>query len=193
MDAIEHFAEDVKLFLIGCTVADADRLRVAIAAQMCQLHLLKVTLATNAVHDLQVFSVGVRETAQPVGEGAGLLGKAEHVEGVERERRVAQPCETIIPVAHTADMLRQRCGWGRDDSTGGSIGHHFQGQSTALNPVRIGSLVRTTGDPATPAVQCMGQFGVEVAAVKLFIGQPLCRLTVAPHADGEDQALTFTQ
>src|SRR5450631_1723373 len=57
MDTIQYLAENVQLLLTGSSVANTNRARVAIAAEMGQLLLGQVTFTANAVHNLHVRTV----------------------------------------------------------------------------------------------------------------------------------------
>src|SRR2546421_2846074 len=50
MHVIEHFSEDIQLFLMRRPVSNAYRARTAIAVEMWQLPLLQVALSSNTVH-----------------------------------------------------------------------------------------------------------------------------------------------
>ena len=76
----------------------------------------EVTPTIDAVHDLQVCVVGLSAHAlQKAHEAIGLLEMAEDVQRIQDEGRITQPRESIVPVAHAADLFRQRCRWRRDN------------------------------------------------------------------------------
>src|SRR5581483_431518 len=88
VNAIEHLAEDIELLLPGCCIADAYGRRVTISAEMGQFLLRQIALATNPIHNLQVFAIGIGEPLQPVGKRFCLLNKAQDVESIERKGSV---------------------------------------------------------------------------------------------------------
>ena len=63
---------------------------------------------------------------QPLPPGARLLGEAGVHQGVERERGVAQPAEAVVPVAHAAELLRQRGRRRGDDAAGRRVGQRLE-------------------------------------------------------------------
>ena len=83
MDAIQYFTEHVKLFLICRTVTNTYRMRVLVATEM-----RKLTLG-QTIHNLQVFTIGIRKTAQPVCEGTSLFRKAEHIQCIQGKGGIA--------------------------------------------------------------------------------------------------------
>src|SRR5579883_1799732 len=85
MDAVQHLAKHIQLFLLCRAIPNAHRAGACIAAQMRQLLLGQITFATDAVHDLQILAVGKRETTQPVDKGASLFCKTQDVERIERK------------------------------------------------------------------------------------------------------------
>ena len=125
---VEQLAVDVELGLVPGAVADAHRARVAPAAQVRQLALGQVVLAADPVHDLQ------RALARPAAGRARherdellrLVGAGADVERLEREARVADPREAVVPVALAADGLGQRGGRRRDDRAGRAVGQPLE-------------------------------------------------------------------
>ena len=63
MDAVQHLTKNIELLLACRTITNPHRARIAIAAEMCQCLLSQVTFTSYTIHDLQVFTVYVRETA----------------------------------------------------------------------------------------------------------------------------------
>ena len=60
-----------------------------------------------------------RRGPEPVAPRPRLVGIAGAAAGaMQRERGVPQPAVAIVPVAHSAQLLRQRRGWRRDDAAG---------------------------------------------------------------------------
>src|SRR3954468_6286057 len=96
---------------------------------MRQLALGKVVLAADAVHDLQR-AVPRRDATRGArherDEVDGLLGAGADVERLERQARVPDPGEAVVPVALAAGCLGKRGGGGGDDRSGGAVGQALQ-------------------------------------------------------------------
>ena len=105
MDQVQHFAKHVELLLIHRAVADEDRMRLLVAAEARKFLLRQFELPTNAIHDLQVFAFGRRETMQPVDECTSLLRKTKHAQCIERKGGITQPGVAIVPVAYPTQVL----------------------------------------------------------------------------------------
>lgn len=130
----EHLPDDVGLVLQRGAVADAHRCAAPVAGERVELPLQQVALAADAVDDLHLARVARDRPQQPRSPVVGGLQEAVRHEGLERQRRVAQPHEPIVPVAFTAELLRQRGGRGGDDAARVAMGecpedqqrpHHF--------------------------------------------------------------------
>src|SRR5205085_4871736 len=117
-------AVDVELRLVPRAVADADRARVAPAAQVRERALGQVVLAADAVHDLQrsVARAAARRARHERDELLGLVGAGADVQRLEGEARVADPRVAVVPVALAADAVRQRGGRRGDDRAGRAEG-----------------------------------------------------------------------
>src|SRR5215211_1828887 len=127
-EGVQQLAVDVELDLVPGPVADAHRRRVAPAAQMRQLALGEVVLAADPVHDLE------RALAGPAARGARhegdellhLVRAGADVERLDREARVPDPGEAVVPVALAAHGLRQRGRGGRHDGPGRAVGEPLE-------------------------------------------------------------------
>jgi len=69
--------------------------------------LHEAPLTGDAVHDLGLLGATGDGAQQPLAPGGGLLVVAGIHEGEQGERRVAEPAESVVPVADPADPLRQ--------------------------------------------------------------------------------------
>ena len=95
-------------------------------------------------------AIGDMPVRQPVEVRGRLRGEPELEEGVQRERGVAQPGEPVVPVALSADILREaRCGR-RDDRSGGRVGHELQRERRSPDVHLVGAVVVHLADPAPP-------------------------------------------
>ena len=88
-----------------------------------------------------------RRAQQPVAPGARLVVVAGVHQRKQRQRRVAQPAEAIVPVATAAEHLRQRCRRRRDDAAGGRVGQRLERDQRARH--RFGPLA-VFSDSARP-------------------------------------------
>ena len=115
-------------------------------------HLLaNVRAAVDAVHDLERARIraGLVDDAivEPSQELASLFDVAESQQRVDRERRIADPGEPIVPVALSTHLLRKPHRRGRDQSTGRRIGEQAQGDRGTLDDLAPAPDV---GRPAQP-------------------------------------------
>jgi hypothetical protein len=76
-----------------------------------------------------------------------FLGQAEAGQGVQGERGVADPGETIVIVAIPADGFRQRCGGRRHAGAGGRHGQQPQRERAADHCLSVRPPIV---DPAPP-------------------------------------------
>ncbi len=142
-------AEDIVLHLAVSQVADPHRPHAAIAGQPGRDVFFERILAPDAVHRLQRRVAGIGDDVEDIAEVA-LHGArdAQAVERMDDEIGVAQPAETVIPVAYAAGRFGNRSGHGGDDRAGvvegvqlqgdGGADHHvlpFEGNGQAAHPV----------------------------------------------------------
>ena len=108
-DRIEGGAEDVVLPLVERPVPDPDGMGARIAGEVVPGRFGQVATAVDPVHDLQP-AVRVRlEVGDELHEFLRLPVEVEEVERLQRERRVPDPGEPVVPVAFAARGLGQRC------------------------------------------------------------------------------------
>ena len=119
---------DVELELAVRIVADPDRARVEIAAQVIEGGLGEAVSPVDAVDHLQPAAPLGLLTArlEPSHEGARLFGEADAEEGVECEARVADPGVAVVPVAAAPDALGQARGGGGDEGARGLEGQELE-------------------------------------------------------------------
>ena len=109
-------------------IAEAHRAGVGVAGQPVGLPLGQPAFAHQAIHDLHV-----RQARRPPRAAANRAmppPPRRHAcihQGKQRERRIAYPAVAVIPVAHAADVFRQRRRRRGDDAAAGRIGQPFQG------------------------------------------------------------------
>src|SRR5262249_16002386 len=97
------------------SVADANWPRILVTAKMIQRDFLEIASAVHAVHDLQRTSLGViAEAARyPVNKRVRFVDEAYPDDRIQRECRIPQPGEPIIPISHPSNTFRQgKCGRG---------------------------------------------------------------------------------
>src|SRR5260221_2220659 len=191
MHVIEHFSENIQLFLLLCSVSDAYRARTAIAVEVRQLPLLQVALSSNTVHNLEVFAACVIEASQPVRERVGLLRISKHAQRIQGESGIAQPGVAIIPVTYSPELFRQRSSRRGYNCPRWCIGQHFQDQRAALHPFGIGAMIGALCRPHTPADQRMSQRGLEFSLARDALRKRLRCLNCRSHPHSEQQAVAL--
>ncbi len=154
---VHHLADHVVLNLGPRQVADADRPAVGVAPEPGQLELGQPPLAADAVERLHLLGHARHRPEQPPPPGERLVAIARLLQRVEREGRVAQPAETIVPVARAADLLGKRGGRCRDDRPGRGMGQRLQRDQRAHHPVAPGSLVVAPSGPVAPPGHALGE------------------------------------
>ena len=106
-DREHHLAVDVVLHVLERLVADPHRSVAVVAGQVLELALLGVGGSVDPVRGLEDALPLLGDVAQVLEEPFHLLRVAEPLEGVQREVRVAQPAEAVVPRAAGAGMLGQ--------------------------------------------------------------------------------------
>ena len=108
-DRVERGAEDVVLPLIERPVPDPDGMGARVPGELVPGRFGQVATAVDPVHDLQP-AVRVRlQVGHELHELLRLPVEVEEVERLQRERRVPDPGEPVVPVAFPARGLGQRC------------------------------------------------------------------------------------
>ncbi len=149
---IDHLAVHVQLELVGRRVADPDRPRSPISGQPVEDAFGRRLVAVQVVEDVELGPGQPGGLQQPLEEGVGLVGKAEPVECPDRERRVAQPAEPVIPVERAADSLGQGRGRRGDDRTRGSVDQELEGERAPDHRLPPGAVVANPRGPVSPPV-----------------------------------------
>ncbi len=179
VDGVEHRAPDVVLGLRVGGVADAHGPRVLEAREVVERLLGQVGAPVDPVHDLQVARGRLGHVGDEVEEVVRLPVEAERVQAPERERRVADPREAVVPVALPAGRLGQRRGRCGDDRAGRRVGQALERERRALQvraPRVVGELAAV--EPVLPVVR-----GPDQALVGLLVGPR--RRVLAPGQGGE--------
>src|SRR6266545_2201842 len=158
VQGVQELPVDVELYLVPGAVSEAHRARIAPAAQMREVPFREVVLAPNPVHDLQ------RSLARPATGRAGHKGDeivrfvraGSDVERLQRQARVPDPGEAVVPVALAAERFGQRgCGRG-DYRAGGAIGESLQHPGARAYELLVRSLVDIVlGLPGAPRLDCV--------------------------------------
>jgi hypothetical protein len=99
-----------------------------------------------AVHDLQLIRTAGDSAQQPVPPFPRLVIIAGAPERQQRERGVPQPPVPVIPVAHTAGLLVERCRRRGDDAAGRGVGQPLQNCKRSLD--RLGPATGGRSDQA---------------------------------------------
>src|SRR5437588_11155313 len=126
IEKISHLTVDVQLELMVGGVADPHWLRLLVAGEPIDLFFRKPPLTSDTVHDAGLCRLAGDSAQQPLAPRSRLFQIAGVQEGEEGEGRVAQPANTIIPVANAADPFRKRSGGRGDDTAGGSVSKRLQ-------------------------------------------------------------------
>jgi hypothetical protein len=108
VDRVQRLAVDVELELGGRAVANPDWARSPVALEVIESELLQVRRPVDPVHDLQgCGSLGrvAYPVVQPLQECRRLGREAEAEKGVDRERRIPDPGEPVVPVSFPADLF----------------------------------------------------------------------------------------
>src|SRR5215510_9815765 len=111
--AVEDLAIHVVLALVGRAVAPANGCRMPVAFQLGVLALSGHRVTFNVIHDSRLTGAFARITNPPE-KRPRLVVETDPSERVDGERRIADPCISVVPVAHAADRCRQRRRWRGD-------------------------------------------------------------------------------
>ena len=179
LEGDHHLAEHVGLALVHGAVADAHRAGAGVAGEVVELALGELAATVDAVHDLEVLGVSRDRPQQPVAPAPRLVGVAGPDERLEREGRVAQPAEAVVPVAFAAEVLRERGGRSRHDAPGLVVGHQAQGEQAATDQVAVGDVGGAGERPAL--VLDPGRLDAVVE------GDRLGQLVPGPHPGGGER------
>ena len=132
-DRVERRPEDVVLALVERAVAESHRVCSGVSGELVSRGLGQVAAPVDPVHDLER-PVFVRlEVGDELHELVGLPVQVQEVQRLQREGRVPDPGEAVVPVALTAGRLRQRRGERGDRGAGGHVGEALDRQRRALD------------------------------------------------------------
>src|SRR5262249_2840844 len=131
----QQLSIDVELPLVPGPVADPDRPALAPARHVPQLPLRQIVLTADSEHDLEVHPADTRRGSarHPGKEAVGLVRAGGYPERLQRQARVADPCEPVVPVASGAHSLRQGGGGRRHDGTRRLEGQGLQHATAVVN------------------------------------------------------------
>ena len=160
---LHQIAVDVELLLAGGTVADAHRARAAIAGQR-ERRSVRALAAVEPVEDAQPRMRQLRGVQQPPEEGLALVRAAELHQRAQRERRVAQPAEAVVPVALPADLLGQRARGRRRDRAGWRVDQQLERQRAADDRLPPRPCVGSRSRPVAPERDRRHQARLRLAA-----------------------------
>ncbi len=148
--AVQQFPVAVELELGLGAVANPHRPRAAVALELVELLLGKLSAAIDPVEHAQRQGMPAGGGTEPAGVGARLIGASEGVEGVEGEPGVPQPGVAVVPVAHPADLLGEGGGGGCDHRTGRPVDQHLQRDRTADHGLAPWAVVAQSPRPVPP-------------------------------------------
>src|SRR5689334_1000927 len=105
---IHHFTVNIELKLLVSCVSNAHRPRILIPTQMIQRNLVQCLSAIDPVHHLQwpPLSILTQPSFYPAKECFCFIEETQSDECMERKGRISQPCESVIPISHSANTLR---------------------------------------------------------------------------------------
>ena len=150
VEQVEDLAVDVQLELPRRVVAHANGERVLVAGEPVELELGQAALAAEAVHDPQVARVAGHRAQQPLPPFLRFALVAGQQHAVERERRVPEPADPVVPVPRAADLLGDRRGRRGDDAAGRPVGQRLQRQERPHHGLAPFPLVRAGRAPLAP-------------------------------------------
>src|SRR5262249_11299643 len=107
INRVHHLAINVQLELLVSCISDAYRLRILIPTEMIQRNLVELLPAIEPIHHLQWTRLGIvtQSSFEPLNECFRFVDKSQSNEGIQRESRVSQPGEAVIPIAHASYPL----------------------------------------------------------------------------------------
>ena len=126
MDGGYHLAEHVHLQVVGGGVSHAHGPRVLVASQVFERVFSQRRDGAYAVQDARLSAVQVTLFQQPVQVPVGAVLVAQPVQDVDGETRVPEPRVAVVPVAGSADGLRQACGGGGHHRAGVAVHHQVK-------------------------------------------------------------------
>ena len=165
-DRVERRPEDVVLALVEGPVADPHRVGSGVARELVARGLGEVAAPVDPVHDLERAVVVRLEVGDELHELVGLPVQIQEVQRLQREGRVADPGEAVVPVALTARRLRQRGGERRDGGAGRHVREALDRQRRALDrPAPAVVDGASTVQPVAPVGRGGGQASVGLVDV----------------------------
>jgi hypothetical protein len=106
---VGDFTVDIELELDGGGIANGRGTRAIEPGEPRHLPFDQASLPSKSVHDLQLIRTAGDSAQQPVPPFPCLVIIAGAPERQQCERGVPQPAVPVIPVAHTAGLLGERC------------------------------------------------------------------------------------
>src|SRR5215218_7282167 len=166
MQRVHDLAEHVDLELPVRRVPDTYRSRAFVAGKPRRLPFEQATLATEAIHDLHLVRAARGGAQQPVAPRERLVVVASVHERDEGERRVAQPAESIVPVANAAELLGERRRRRRDDAAGGAVGERLEREQRTKHGLPEFAVVPALRRPVAPVLLGLAQRGGWVEEIR---------------------------
>src|SRR5205823_4891295 len=113
------FPINIQLELLICSVANSNRPGFFVAFEVSQNGFLEILPSVDPVHELERRARLQLAAAlfDPAPEGGGFVPVTQTHQPVKRERGIANPGVTVIPIANATDFFRQTEGRRCDNGT----------------------------------------------------------------------------
>ena len=115
---VDHFADNIKLQLVGSGIADSHRPRILVAGQPGALPIPSCGVLRPTHKESGSPTHRRRPPAAANRASAGFFVIAAGDHRAKRERGVAKPAEAVVPISSAAELLGKRCRRGRDHAAG---------------------------------------------------------------------------
>ena len=165
-DRVERRPEDVVLALVEGAVADPYRACPHVAGEIVAGRLGEVAASVDSVHDLKRPVLVGLQVGHELHELVRLPVEVQEVERLQREGRVADPGEPVVPVPLAPGGLGQRGGQRCHGRARRHVGEALDRQGRALDRLPEG-MVRhpRLGDPPPPVPGGLRHPGVRLVDV----------------------------
>ncbi len=176
--AVDDFAEDVVLPLLGGAVAPAHRRGGPVSLQALidpfPRRVSRVQVVQHARADMLFDRV-----EHPAQKPRRLVRKAHAQERVDREGRIADPCIPVVPIPHSADLFRQGGRGRRDDRAVLEMIQQLERDGRSPDQSFLRPFIPNPISPATPGFP-------RYAQELVLVDQMMVEMAGAPSQDHGD-------